>query len=162
MKRKIIAACIILLALAIIAYMSFDKIALFTLSKFYNTDVSYKSFSKNSQDGYEFEDLRVMNRRVGVGLFSSKAFFRPVKKIDFWRALEYDFKFKDVHFIKQKKEALKDSYGRPEDIVIMPFEGRWKYKEMTGSVEIFSNGITLKKFLASGNQIKLFISGDIF
>jgi len=162
MKKKIIAACVIILLAAVVIIGSFDKIALFVLSKFYSTDVSYRSMTKDPREGYMFEDLRVMNKKIGIGFFSARASFKPVKKINFWKSMDFDFKFKDVHFVKQRVEAPKQSYGKPEELVAMPFEGRWRYKDITGSVEIFSNGLTLKKFTANGSQIRLFISGDIF
>ena len=162
MRNKILAACALVLLLAAFAYMSFDRIAFFVLSKFYNTDVSYKSITKDPLNGYTFENFRAMNKKMGFGLFSTRAYFKPVGKMDFWKSLEFDFKFKDVHFVKQRTETLKASYGNPEELVAMPFEGRWRYKEINGTIEVYSNGITLKKFSADGNQIRLFISGDIF
>jgi len=162
MKKNIIGICVIILLGIAAIYSSFDKIALFALSKFYGTDVSYRSLAKDPGEGYIFEDLKVMNKKMSFGFYSARAFIKPVKRIDFWKSLDFDFKFKDVHFIKLKADAPKTSYVKPEELVAMPFEGRWRYKDIAGRVEIFSNGFTLKKFSANGSQIRLFISGDIF
>ncbi len=62
----------------------------------------------------------------------------------------------------KKTENKKATYDTVEGIVSMPFEGRWTYKEVSGIVEIFSNGLTLKKFNAEGREIKLFLAGDLF
>jgi hypothetical protein len=162
MRKKIIIACILAMLAVVAVAGSLDRIVIFVLSRFYSTDVSYRSMNKDSQEGFVFEGLKVMNKKIGFGLFAARASFKPVKRLDFWRSLDLDIKLKDVHFIKQKGEAQKPFYGKPEELVAMPFEGRWTYRDVTGGIEIFSNGITLKKFSANGNQIRLFVSGDIF
>ena len=161
-KKMITAICLIIILTTVLIFSYLDRMALFALSRFYGTDISYKAMTRDPAEEYVFEGIKVMNKRIGFGIYSSRASFKPVKRLDFWKSMDFDLKFKDVHFVKLRGESPKTSYGSPEDIVSMPFEGRWKYRDITGSVEIFSNGITLKKFTANGNQIRLFISGDIF
>jgi len=36
------------------------------------------------------------------------------------------------------------------------------YKEVSGLVEIFSNGITIKRFSANGREMRLIVTGDIY
>jgi hypothetical protein len=162
MKIKILIITAIILAALIIAYLSLDKIIIFTLSKFYNLNISYTAMNKSPQDGYVFENLKIVNRNMGLGFFSARATLKPVQKISFLKSLDVDFKFRDAHFIKSAKDKPKAEYDSLKGVVAVPFEGRWTYKDISGTVEIFSNGFTLKKFLASGSQIKLFVSGDIF
>ena len=162
MKLKSIIICAVILTAAVAAYMSFDRIAVFALSKFYGIDISYKSLNKNPRDGYVFEDFKVINKKMALGFFSSRAALKPVKKPDFMKSLNIDFKFKDAHFIKLKTEKVKTMYDKLEELVAIPFEGRWRYKDIDGSVEIFSNGLTLKKLCANGKELRLLISGDIY
>ena len=139
MKKRITAILLIILLASTVIYLSFDKIALFVMYKFYGTDVSYRSMTKDTRDGYMFESLKVMNKKEGFGFYCAHASIKPLKRTDFWNSLDFDFKFKDAHFIKQKADTAKPSYGKPEELAAMPFEGRWKYRDITGSVEMFSN-----------------------
>ena len=164
MKNKsiIIGVVFILIVSGITIYLSFDKITIFVISKLYNLDISYKSLNKSSIDGFVFENLKVLNRPMALGFFSSKATLKPVWKANFLKTANFDFKFKDVHFIKGREEGPKAKYDTLTQLVAIPFEGRWTYKEIAGVVEIFSNGLTLKRFSANGREIRLTLSGDIF
>lgn len=162
MKAKVLMVGVIILVALAAIYLSLDKIVIFTLSKFYNLNISYTTMRRSAQEGYAFENLKVVNNRMGLGFFSSRATLKPVKKLNFLKSLDFDFKFRDSHFIKSAKDKSKSEYDTLEGIVAVPFEGRWTYKDISGGVEIFSNGFTLKKFQANGSQIRLFVSGDIF
>ena len=162
MRIRIIAIVTALLLIATLIYLSFDKIAIYTLSKIYSLDISYKSMEKSADRGYIFEDLRLVNKKMGLGFFSSQAILKPEWKSHFLKSLNVGFKFKNVHFIKIKEALPKPVYGTTEGLVSIPFEGRWTYKDISGDAEIFSNGITLKKFAANGREIRLLLSGDIY
>ena len=162
MKIKFLIIAVIILAAAVTVYLSLDKIIIFSLSKFYNLNISYTAMSKNPQEGYTFENLKILNNGMGLGFFSARASLKPVHKLNFLKSVDLDFKFRDAHFIKSFKDKPKAEYDTLEGVVAVPFEGRWTYKDISGTVEIFSNGFTLKKFTANGSQIKLFVSGDIF
>ncbi|MCX5666104.1 MAG: hypothetical protein NT036_03535 [Candidatus Omnitrophica bacterium] len=143
-------------------YLNFDRMALFTLSKLYDLDISYKSLTKDRMDSYAFENLKVMNKKMGLGFYSQRATIKPIWKRDFLKAIDLDFKFKDVHFVKGREESSGAKYDTVSQVAAMPFEGRWAYKEIAGEAEIFSNGLTLKRFSANGREIRLNLSGDIF
>lgn len=162
MKFKILGLVVIILFITVTIFLTFDKIVLFTLSKLHGLDVSYKSLNKDSLNGYTFEDLKILNKKMGIGFFSSRAALKPIWKLNFLKSLDFDFKFKDVHFIKNKPYEKKTIYDTIETLVAIPFEGRWTYKEISGSVEMFSNGLTLKKFVANGREIRLLLSGDLY
>jgi hypothetical protein len=162
MKTKVLIIAVIILAAAATVYLSLDKIIIFTLSKFYNLNISYTAMSKNPKEGYLFESLKMVNNKMGLGFFSAGAAFKPVQKFNFLKSLDFDFKFRDAHFIKSSKNMPKTEYSTLEGLVAVPFEGRWTYKDVSGTVEVFSNGFTLKRFAANSREIKLFVSGDIF
>jgi hypothetical protein len=162
MKFKILGLIALILVLAAVIFLSFDRIILFTLSKLYALDISYKSKTRDFHSGYAFEDLKIFNKRMDIGFFSSRATLKPVWKSDFLKSLDLDFKFRDVHFLKSTAYRKENTYDTLETLVAIPFEGRWTYKDMSGTVEMFSNGLTLKRFAANGREIRLFLSGDLY
>lgn len=162
MKLKILIICIMVLALAFTVYLSFDKIVIYTLSKFYGINISYTALINDKASGYSFENLKIFNKRMGLGFFSARAKLKVNKTTSFLKSLDIDFKFKDVHFIRNRSEESKTMYDSLNKVVAIPFEGRWTYKDVCGTIEIFSNGLTLKNLVASGSQIRLSLSGDVY
>ena len=145
------------------AYLNFDRIALFAISKLYSQEVSYKHMAKDPIDaGMIFEDLRIMNRRLGVGFFSQRAVIKHAWGTGWLKSALLDFKFKDVHFLKNRTNENKTTYDTLSQLIAMPFEGRWMYKEVSGLVEIFSNGITIKRFSADGKEMRFIVTGDLY
>lgn len=162
MKKTVIMIICLVLVIAAVITAFFDKIALFTLSKFYGVNISFTSVKKDAANGYSFENLKVLNKRIGMGFYSAKAALKPNKTSSLFKSLNIDFKFRDVHFIRSTPEQAAGSYDSLNKIAAIPFEGKWTYKDVSGTVEIFSNGLTLKNFAANGNEIRLSVSGDIF
>lgn len=161
-KRAFIVGIILLTVSGVVIYKSFDRIALFALSRFYGIDVSYKGSSRDAKDGFIFENLKIINKKMGMGFFSSRAALKPQLGRDLLKSVNIDFKFKDVHFIKSMEDKVRPKYDTLSEVVAMPFEGRWMYKDIAGEVELFSNGLTFKKFMANGREIRLVLSGDLF
>jgi hypothetical protein len=144
-------------------YLNFDRIALFAISKLYSQNISYKHLAKDPIGaGLIFEDLRIINGKLGLGFFSQRATIKPAWGTDWLKSALLDFKFKDVHFLKNRTEENKATYDTLSQIIAMPFEGRWMYKEVSGLVEIFSNGITIKRFSADGREMRLIVTGDLY
>ena len=144
-------------------YLNFDRIALFAVSKLYSQDISYKHMAKDPIGaGLIFEDLRIMNRRLGVGFFSQRAVIKHAWGTGWLKSALLDFKFKDVHFLKNRTNENKTTYDTLSQLIAMPFEGRWMYKEVSGLVEIFSNGITIKRFSADGKEMRFIVTGDLY
>lgn len=161
-KKTTIGIIAVMIITGLIVYSVFDKMALFALSKLYEFDISYKNMAREKQNGYIFENLKIVNKKMGIGFYSQRAMLKPAWETNFLKTINFDFKFKDVHFIKGGEEKLKAKYSTLSEIVAIPFEGRWTYKEISGHAEIFSNGLTLKKISANGKEIRLTLSGDIF
>ena len=97
-----------------------------------------------------------------MGFFSARSNMKLNKTTSIFKSMDIDFKFRDVHFIRSKPEEARSIYDSLNKLVAAPFEGRWTYKDVSGTVEIFSNGLTLKNFIANGNEIRLSISGDMY
>ena len=161
--RRYLLGILIAGALIFTAYLNFDRIALFAISKLYSQDISYKYLARDPIDaGLIFENLRIMNSKLGVGFFSQHAVIKPAWGADWLKSLLLDFKFKDVHFLKNRADENKALYDTLSRLIAMPFEGRWMYKEVSGLVEIFSNGITIKRFSADGKEMRLIVTGDLY
>jgi hypothetical protein len=103
-----------------------------------------------------------MDKRLDLGFFSQRATVKPAWGTAWLKSVLLDFKFKDVHFIKNKGGESKATYDTLSQLIAMPFEGRWMYKEISGFVEIFSNGITVKRFSADGKEMRIILTGDIY
>lgn len=144
------------------AYLNFDRIALFTISKLYSLDISYKGLTKESASAFVFKDIKIMNKKMGIGFFSGRAAIKPSWGQSIFKSVLLDFKLKDVHFLKSKTEENKATYDTLSQLIAMPFEGRWMYKKVAGFVEIFSNGITIKSFSANGKEMRLILTGDLY
>lgn len=160
--RRYLLGILIAGAAISVVYLNFDRIALFVISRFYSHDISYKHVSKDRKAGMIFDDFRVMNDDLGVGFFSQRATVKSAWGSNWFKSLLLDFKFKDVHFLKTKSDENKTTYDTLSQLIAMPFEGRWMYKEVSGIVEIFSNGITVKRFSANGREMRLAVTGDIY
>lgn len=144
------------------AYLNFDRIALFAVSRMYSQEISYKHMDKDPKAGFIFDDFRMINKKLGIGFFSRRAAIKPAWGKDWLKSVLLDFEFKDVHFTKSKAGDNKTSYDTISQLIAMPFEGRWMYKDVSGFVEIFSNGITIKRFSANGRDMRLAVTGDLY
>ena len=163
LRRYLLGILIAGAGLFFTAYLNFDRIALFAVSKLYSQDISYKHMAKDPIGaGMIFEGLRIMNRGLGVGFFSQRATIKPAWGSSWLKSALLDFKFKDVHFLKNRANENKITYDTLSQLIAMPFEGRWMYKEVSGLVEIFSNGITIKRFSADGKEMRLIVTGDLY
>ena len=160
--RRYLLGLLIIAAVIFTTYLNFNRIALFTISKLYSLDISYKEMSKDPADGFIFKDIRILNKKMGVGILAQRATIKPSWGASIFNSVMLDFKFKDVHFLKIGDEKNKTTYDTLSQLVVMPFEGRWTYKDVSGLVEIFSNGITIKTFSASGREVRVILSGDLY
>ncbi|MDP3730423.1 MAG: hypothetical protein Q8R14_02735 [Candidatus Omnitrophota bacterium] len=160
--RRYLLVILIVGVVFFIAYLNFDRIAVFAVSKLYSQGVSYKHMSRDPKAGLVFEDLKVVNNKLGVGFFSQRATIKPSWGTGWLKSVLLDFKFKNVRFLKNKTGENKTAYDTLSQLISMPFEGRWMYKEVVGLVEIFSNGITIKKFSGGGREMRLIVTGDLF
>ena len=160
--RRYLLGIIIAVCLTLIIYLSFDRIALFAISKIYSLDISYKGLTKDPGSGYAFKDFRIMNKKMGIGFICGRATIKPSWGKNILRSVFLDFRLKDVHFLKDRADKNKTTYDTLSQLVAMPFEGRWMYKDVSGKVELFSNGMTVKSFQAKGGSMRLTVSGDLY
>ena len=160
--RRYLLGILTISAIIMITYLNFDRIALFAVSKLYSIEISYKGMTRDPKFGFVFEDIRALNKKIGIGFFSQRATVKPIWGANMLKSVKLDFNFKDVHFLKNRTDVNKTSYDTLSQLVSVPFEGRWMYKEVSGFVEIFSNGITIKRFSADGKEMRLIVAGDLY
>jgi hypothetical protein len=161
--RRYLLVILIACAGLFTAYMNLDRIALFAVSKLYSQEISYKHLAKDPVSAaLILDDLRIINNKLGVGFFSQRATIKPTWGANWLKSVLLEFKFKDVHFLKKRTDENKTTYDTLSQLISMPFEGRWMYKEVSGLVEIFSNGITIKRFSADGKEMRLVVTGDLY
>ena len=102
--RRYLLGVLIIGACLFTVYLNFDRVALFTLSRLYDLDISYKNLTKEKLDGYVFENLRVMNKKMGLGFYSQRATIKSSWKRDFLKTINIDFKFKDAKYSENRME----------------------------------------------------------
>lgn len=161
--RRYLLGILIIGAGLFTVYLNFDRIALFAISKLCSQDISYKHMAKDPISArLIFDGLRIINSKLGIGFFSQRATIKPAWGTDWLKSAQLDFKFKDAHFLKNSTDENKTIYDTLSQLIAMPFEGRWMYKEISGLVEIFSNGITIKRFFADGKELRFIVTGDLY
>lgn len=152
LRPIIISAIVIFLLLLSALYLSFDRVAVYIFSKTYDLDITYKDLRRLSLGEILFYDLAIINKKMGIGLFSKSARIAP--------GTTTGFKMYDVHFIKKGEDSAA-AYGSLTDLVAIPFNSRWTYKEISGKVSQSKNGIVIQELMAIGDEIKLSIKGAI-
>lgn len=160
--RRYLLVILISGAVLFAAYLNLERIALFAASRLYSQEISYKHLAKDPESGLIFKDFRMMNSKLGVGFFSQRAIIKLAFGASWLKSVLLDFKFKNVHFLKDRADDNKTAYDTLSQLIAMPFEGRWTYKDVSGLIEIFSNGITIKRFSANGKEMRLMVTGDFY
>lgn len=152
LRPKIVSAIIIFLLLLIALYLSFDRVAIYVFSKTHNLDITYKGLRRISTGELLFHDLGIIDKKIGIGIFSKSGKVAPGAQIS--------FDMRDVHFIKNGKEPAA-AYDSLTDLVAIPFNSRWTYKEISGKITRSKNGIDIQELTAIGDEIKLSIKGTV-
>ena len=151
-KRAVIFLIAGIIAICAAAYICKDYIAIYAVSKKYNLEISYKGLKRLSLDKVEFRDLKIVEKKTGLGLFSKNAAITFDKKTS--------FDFRDVGFVGSPKGAA-PAYDNIIELSAMPFNSRWTYKEISGSVSESSEGLTIDNFMATGDDVKLTFTGTV-
>ncbi len=159
MRRNKILRYLILLALgAAVVYSSLDRIAVYLFAKSRNLEISYKKSFPFYTGELKCRSLTVLDRATGMGFFSESAVFKPG-----WNnGLSLGFALKRVHFIKKDTEKPAEDYDDLMQMVAMPFNSRWLYKEISGEIAFFDGGVKVRKFNAANEELKLSFTGDIY
>ena len=152
-KRIVIFLTAAIMAIGALAYLCKDYIAIYAISKKYNLEISYKELKRLSPGKMEFKDLKVVEKKTALGLFSRGATITLDKKVG--------FDLRDVGFVGSPKSAA-PSYDNIMELSAMPFNSRWTYKEISGKISQSPEGLNVDNFMATGDDIKLSFTGVIY
>ena len=156
MSKKLLPLLLILIT-AVVLFLASGRLVIYLFSNAYGLDVSYKNMKILSFNELSFTDLKVIDRRTGLGIFSRESLINPVLE----KRIAIDFKFKAVSFIKNET-ASEGNFDSLAAIVSMPFASRWTYKEISGKVTPSKEGMHIEKLTATSDDMRLKLSGDIF
>ncbi len=160
-KSKVSLFLVILMTVVLALYLASDRIVIYLFSKACDLDISYKDIKRRSATELEFKELTVLDKRIGLGIFSHRATLRPVWKLATFKSLQVTFDLNGVSFVKQEP-ASPESYNSLPALVAMPFHSRWTYREVNGSIVTSPDGIDIRDFMGTGDLIKLSLKGKIY
>lgn len=153
------AALFLLLSIACIVIF-YGHIAAFIFARSNNIDISYKQVIAGGFKEFIFKDLKAAWRRQDTGLSSSGASIKLIFDKSSPPGAAADFVLNDVRFIK-KGAGKEISYNDIDGLIAAPFSGLLKYKTVSGKIGRMQNGMSLKDFIASGDQIRFLFDGTL-
>lgn len=160
-KNKMILFFIFLAIAAFTLYLSSGRIIIYVASKMCGMNISYKSLRNASFTEISFNDLNVIDGGTGLGFFSKYAKMRPIWHAGFFQDMTIGFDLRDVRFIKKGEEKA-GAYDTLAGLVFTPFNSRWSYKEISGKVRVYREGLYIKDLQALSDEIKLLFTGTVY
>lgn len=145
----------------IVLYLSIDRIIVNFAANKYGLDISYTTIRRSAGE-FVLGDLKIFDKRMGLGISSARALIRTEWKGLNIKDTRVNFNLEHVRFVKRHGEKESAAYDSLNGLVAVPFSGNWIYKTITGTVMPLTNGIGIKDFLATGDEIKLSVNGSVF
>lgn len=159
--KKAIFTIVILLALSIVSMAIFyAQIAAFIFARSNNIDISYRQVTAGSFTEFIFKDLKVSWPHQGIGLSASGAGIKLISGGSSPLSVATDFVLNDVRFTR-KGSGKEISYNNIDGLIAAPFSGLLRYKTVSGKIGAVKDGIELKDFLASGDEIRFSLDGTL-
>lgn len=158
--RVLVIAAAVLAILSALVYFNAEHIVFYMVSRAGDINISYGRINSSAFKIFDFTDLAISDRKTGAGFVAKTAVLEPTwdnilsGKISFW------FKLNDVNFIKWAPEAA-DDYKTLPGLIAVPFNSKWRYQEITGSIRMTRAGMRIEDLLAKSDIIKLSVSGII-
>lgn len=153
----------VLLLSGAVLYLSFGNIFAFLFSRAYHIDVRYKTARHLSAGAVAFTDLTLNDKASGFLVFSKFAKVRPKPKNLSFDFTGIDFNLQDVRFDAStlRLHAANPVYDTLTGLASVPFDSRWTYSVISGSVRTIENGVEIKDFTAAGKEIRISLSGTV-
>ena len=161
LKKIILAVSAVIAIAAIAVILTYDRIVIYFIAKQYNLSMSYSGVKNANFRELIFTDLKAIDKKTGSGLFARQAKLWPSIGIQTSDSKALTFELKDVHFIPSKKDTGKNR-DYLTDLVSMPFNEKWVYKELYGDIVEFEKGIFVKKLVATSDTIRLSMNGYLY
>lgn len=160
-RKKVLFTIIIFLLLSLACVTIFyARIATFMFARSNNIDISYRQAIAGSLTEFIFKDLKASWQHQSIGLSSSNASIKLVPDRSSPLRPLTDFVLNDVRFTR-KGSGKEASYNNIDDLVAAPFSSLLKYRTVSGKIGMIKNGISLKDFLASGDEIRFLFNGTL-
>ncbi|MFA5145844.1 MAG: hypothetical protein WC515_00470 [Candidatus Omnitrophota bacterium] len=156
-KRTRYIAAAAVLALAAVLYIFAADIMVRAFAAANGLDIAYKDAGNVWFTRFVFADLRVAERKSGVGFSAEAADIRiRLRK----GSISADFNFRGVRLIREKG-ARESSYDSIDGLVASPFASSWKYETISGTAERREDGLILKDVRAVSDDIRLSVNGAL-
>lgn len=162
-RRNAIAALIMAVFILLYAafYLSYGHIVLYLFSNTYHVELSYKNMKRAGGAEFILEDFKInaKNTTHAVRAKSARIIFMP--KDVLFRDCEIAFRLIDGFFLK-KESRTGEMYVNLTELVGAPFCSEWRYREISGKIKAFKDGVEIKDFMAVGDDIKLSANGSAY
>lgn len=163
LRGKIVLVSIMAFVLITSAvYLFFDHIMIYFLSRASSLSISYSDFKAASLNEFIFNDLTIINKKIGFGLFSQSADIKPIWRRASSGNMMINFNLQDVNFLKDESTQGLANHDNLYRIVSIPFDSNWTYKTIVGKIEPFGERINITDCIATSDDIKLSLNGTIF
>jgi hypothetical protein len=161
LRYLFIAAALVLAAAVAIMLPHLPAIAMKAVAAASGYDVSYTGMKGKGLSSIDLKDLRLVDRKKGLGISAEDAAIRIA-----WDGLDprkatLTFDLRKVHFIKEEAPRREPTYDTVDGLVALPFCGGWIYEAISGSVRQSGGAVVIRDFMATSRDLKLSFNGDI-
>lgn len=157
-KKAIAVIAVIVISAAVLAVLNLDKIIVYYFAKTNGLDVGYSGIRWQGLDGLVLGDLRVTEKKSGLGLYSSSAVVRLAENRTAG-GMVIDFDMKDTNFISAAPSE--GAFGDVTGLVAGAFSDKVKYVELSGRLSRFGDTLKIERLTATGDLMKLDTAGTI-
>lgn len=159
--RKVALLAGILFALLIIIWLSYDRIAIFAISKYTGVKIDYSSLYRNRVNEFVINGLELFDPKRDIGLSSNKGKFKLIWDIFAPARLGIVFRLEEVRF-NRREDPYSEKMDSVSRLLAIPFENRWEHKEISGEVWIDREEIRVRDFMAVSSDTKVSLEGSIY
>ena len=157
-ERPVILIAAIAILIMIFSVLLYGNIVVSLFARCNDLDISYKRLNTISINEFLFKDLKAVERKHGMGFSSADARIKLVFSKSSPLNPTADLKLSDVRLMKRGRER-EASYSNIDGLVSAPFSGLLKYNTVSGKIASVKDGIIVRDFLASGDDIKFSFDG---
>ncbi|MDD5495912.1 MAG: hypothetical protein PHP46_02275 [Candidatus Omnitrophica bacterium] len=141
-------------------YLFFARIALYMISISQGLDIRYGKLKNAGFKELLFDDLKISEKKNGIGFLAKKAKIRPQWSQKFLSEPAFDMKLYDVSFLKRDREDP-TRYSDIDDLVAAPFKSSCRYKEISLKIKKMRDGMLIEGLDAKSDDIRLSLNGSL-
>lgn len=159
MSKKLLIAAVIAVLAAAALYLLSNRILIYVISKIYGMELKCGSIEGSPFSEMRITDLTAFNKNAGFGISATDARIINKSGLNIFDNVGLEMDVKDLYFIKGPS---KENYNDIPNLMMVPFNSKWKYSMISTKVRLFKEKITISAFNAVGDDIKLDFNGDLF